>query len=225
MAIYYDNDETNIHHLIAIGDRIKIKHSTTDDDLNYCIIGFNHDDLIGLNIYGDTTITNKAGMTLMLDASLISNESSHWPMYSETDFASISPLNWTNSTMRDTLFHEIYLTFPTEWQSIMQPVGKSTEDGNFSNTVEYTQEILFLLSDPERNSTVFSNSCTTDQKIYPYFAHDNYSQLESIDTATWLRNPDASAGEGFFSYLDPGGSYGGGAGATESICISPVFCI
>lgn len=143
------------------------------------IIGFDHD---------IKTDGNKAAITFQMVDCLATKYKYNNVM--------LESYTWTNSTMRTSILPSILQQLPSDLQSVIKIIKKTTGSRSYSqsggsvNTTTETTEHLFLLSSVEVTGSTRS-TITGEGARYPWYAAGN-SRIKKVNntaTAWWLRSP------------------------------------
>lgn len=198
----------------SIGDTKQFTLSS-GEVIEVAIADFNHDDL--------ADGTGKAGITFVMT-------------HCATD---IAPMNstatnvggWGSCLMRTSTLPSYLDKLPSDLQSVIKEVNKLTSSGNLSKNIVTTADKLFLLSQAEAGSQVYSFDGEGTQ--YPIFT-SNASRIRyagyggTTVRSYWCRSPHNTDKTRFCTILVTG--VGGGLGANRidrqdasGVCFA--FCI
>lgn len=200
--------------LWSVGDTIDINLNGTVGScriVGSCsafIIGFNHNSSIeGNNTihfqFGKMTTSGLSTDIAFVDSyysGLVSPKSTKaFRMISENDTTG----GWNKCEMRNYRCSEFYNILPFEWQNVITPCTKYTDNvgnyrqnlGGVQSAVTSTQDKIFLLSEYElTGQTNYSNSFEAQfQKQYMFYANGNsrikYKHLDTTDKCSyWVRS-------------------------------------
>lgn len=215
-SVVYIDDDTN-HYKISIGDQVTL---VLNDRSGYAfdVIGFNHDTLTNANAYGDNTATGKAGITFQMHDIFTIEYSMN---SSDTNVG-----GWKDSSMRTIVMEQHMRVFlPTEWQTVVKQVNKSSGlGGGSSSGTETVSDSCFLLSEIEVfGSTTYSVSGEGAQ--YEYYKAGNSKMKRRDDLAdTWRERSSMSGNKYGFCLVNSSGiSYNRGAGSVYGVAFA--FCV
>lgn len=187
-VVYVDEDSSNLHRKITIGDIVKV------NEVSFNIIGFNHDDLYSANAYGKSTATGKAGFTFQR-------------IYLYSTAASIdqnlaSEASWANCLMRTSQMKAMKdQELSSEWRSVAKTVKKkySQSPPVSSTTILTANDTCFLLSIVEVFGTE-QGSVPGEGTQYAYYRAGNPAAKENEQAraeSQWTRSRCA----GYATYM------------------------
>ena len=181
------------------------------------IIGFNHNS----SIEGNNTIHFQFGKMATSGSStdIAFVDSYYSGLVGQTStkafrmmFSTDTTGGWNKCEMRNYRCNEFYNILPSEWQNVITPCTKYTDNvGNYyastggnQSAVTSTQDNIFLLSEYElTGKTNYSNSFEAQfQKQYTFYANGNSRiKYKHLDTTTkcsyWLRSLSAYSKNGW----------------------------
>ena len=186
-VIYLDNGD--IHRKLSIGDQVTLSLNGT----NYVfdIIGFNHDTLTDTAAYGEETATGKAGITFQMHGLF---ETLYMMNNSKTNSG-----GWKSSAMRASTMVTMKRYLPTEWQTVIKPVNKTSGTGGGSTSgTEIVSDNCFLLSEIEIfGSTTFSVSGEGTQYAYYKAGNSKVKNYLNDSDHWWTRSTNPGTSDDF----------------------------
>lgn len=212
-VIYLDNGD--IHRKVSIGDQVTLSLNGT----NYAfdIIGFNHDILTDTAAYGEETATGKAGITFQMH-----------DLFATTYNMNSTNTNsggWKSSAMRTSTMSTMKEYLPTEWQTVIKPVNKTSGTGGGSTSgTEIVSDSCFLLSEIEIfGSTTYSVSGEGTQYAYYKAGNSNVKNKGGSAFSWWERSPISGNSLGFCSVVSAGIASNGNANSSRGVAFG--FCV
>lgn len=205
-------------HNITLNGTVGAQTFTNDSNWDCYIIGFNHNKVIeGNNTLHLQFISRYSDRKKMAFDDNNYNTQSTEPAYLINTTATNTG-GWEASYMRQTICQQFLAALPAEWQAIITPCPKWTNNygkGTAANFVTETQDKIFLLSAPEVFSPVpsFCNSEETNKTArYAWYASNNTDDLRrkwkisDPDTSCiwWLRSPNNTSSTNFIIVTDTG---------------------
>lgn len=136
---------------------------------------------------------------------------------------------WKESAMRNTHLPAMLSQMPTEVQTAIREVSKTSSAGNQSSTIDTTADKLFLLSHIEIAGTTIGNyhsqiSATGEGSQYAYYASGG-SEIKnspgSSASSWYTRSPYLTSNDTFINYNSSGTTEGS---ANVSYFPAPAFC-
>lgn len=208
-------------HNVTLNGTVGAQTFTNDSNWDCFIIGFNHN----AAIEGNNTLhlqfakkTDDGKDIAFVDDNYLSSGST--PAY-RMNTTNTNAGGWKDSYMRHTICEQFYNALPVEWQNIITPCTKYTNNVGYrptAATVTATEDNIFLLSAPEvirpaPDSCYPEESNKTTQ--YAYYANNNVNaqrikyKSSAPDTACWwwLRSPNTNTA-GSFCGVNTSGSMG-----------------
>ena len=178
-VIYLDNGD--IHRKVSIGDQVTLSLNGT----NYAfdVIGFNHDTLTDTVAYGEETATGKAGITLQMHDLFATSYS--------MNSTSTNSGGWKSSDMRTSTMATMKGYLPTEWQTVIKPVNKTSGTGGGSTSgTETVSDSCFLLAEIEIFGST-THSVSGEGIQYAYYKAGNSKVKNKSGSANlwWERSP------------------------------------
>lgn len=197
-VIYLDNED--IHRKVSIGDQVTLSLNGTG--YAFDIIGFNHDTLTDTAAYGEETATGKAGITFQMH-----------DLFATTYMMNSTSSNsggWKSSAMRTSTMATMKGYLPTEWQTVIKPVNKTSGTGGGSTSgTETVSDSCFLLAEIEIfGSTTHSVSGEGTQYAY-YKAGNSKVKNKSGSKHVWWERSPCSGYSNRFCFVNAGGGAGG----------------
>ena len=184
-VIYVDEESSNIHRKISVGDSLILSMPQMPTAM-FDIIGFNHDDLYNANAYGSRTATSKAGFTFQLHYL--------YPISASMDQSLASETSWENCGMRTSQMYDMKNNqLPSEWRSVAKTVKKKySESPPVSSTKILTaNDTCFLLSTVEVFGTA-GQSVPGEGTQYAYYKAGNpcykSQSLDKVAENQWTRS-------------------------------------
>ena len=201
------------------GTKFSVK-LTDGKTLTYRIIGINHDDL--------ADGSGKAGLTFLTTSTTIS---------SRMNATATNAGGWEKSELRQKMNSgEIWNLMPTDFQSMVKPVRKLTNNVNGTDknaAVTVTSDKLFLLSYSEIVETPYSGwsgyswigNEGTQYEAFKGKVTNNYSGNDclSVGDNWWERSVSPLDSASFLIVNSNGDPSGSGINATYSYCVCPAF--
>ena len=213
---YYDGyNEAN--YKVEVGNTVSF--NVDDNEYDFRIIGFNHDDLTTATAYGKATATGKAGITFQMVDCL----DTKYQMNSDATAVS----NWDACELRTTHLPILKNTIDYAWSDIMKKVNKKTSAGSQSSTISTVSDDLFLLSEIEIfGSTTYSFAGEGD--VYAYWSANNTAsaRIKNRDGSAypwWQRSP-RNGGSAQFCFVNASGNAAAN-NASVSGGVSFGFCV
>lgn len=194
-------DYNGEHYKFRIGDTVSF--NVDDNEYDFRIIGFNHDDLTTATAYGKATATGKAGITFQMIDCL----NTKYQMNSNATAINY----WDTCELHTTHLPIFKNTMDTAWSDIIKKVDKKTSAGNRSSTINTSSEDLFLLSEIEIfGSTPYSFAGEGDQYAYWAANNKNAARMKHVNgsMAVWWERSPRSSSSGTFCSVGSGGSAG-----------------
>lgn len=200
-----------------IGDTIDITLNTSEV-IQMRIIGFNHDN--------KSDGSGKAGITLdmvdILDTSYRMNSTA------------TNKSGWGSTEMRNTTIPTLFASLPTEWQTIIKYVSKTSSSGGNSYNVHTTSDQIFFLSvievfGSDTTEIEMAQNGTKEGTQYEYWAIHN-TQSDRVKKQNekgwfwWLRSCFAGYTKQF-NRLGNAGVLGTQDANNEVIGVSFAFCV
>ena len=201
-TIYFDRGAE--HRRVTVGDQITIAMNGKDYAFN--IIGFNHDELNMTTAYGVATATGKAGITFEQDCVF---DTSYRMNASNSNYE-----GWLDTEMRLTTMPKLVGYLPSDWQSVLKEVKKSTGAGGSTihnyNIVD-TVDTGFLLSYNETVGAAEEGSgynIKNEGTMYKWYALGGLlakKTLSGSDVDHWTRSPYRSNTTSYVTLRDKEG--------------------
>lgn len=205
----------------AIGDKIGIKLNgvvgqyTFSNEVYYAVIlGFNHNS----SVEGNNSIhfqfgKNSSGVDIAFCDGSYGQQSSSGFIMNTTN---VNTGGWNNSYMRKTICPAFLAALPTEWQNIISPCTKYSDNtGGGQDTASYvtaTSDKIWLLSEFEvQGARSYANSAEkTNQRQYDYYRNGNskikYKHLEASTACYWWLRSVRAANATHFCYVSTYGA-------------------
>ena len=186
-SVVYIDDGAN-HYKVSIGDKVTLALNGTN--YSFDVIGFNHDTLTTAAVYGASTKTGKAGMTLQMH-----------DLFATTYNMNNSDTNrggWKSSAMRTSTMAAMKGLLPDDWEAIIKPVNKLVSVGNNNSTIETVSDNLFLLSEIEIFGSTTS-SAAGEGSQYAWYKAGN-TKIKKVNGSAqywWERSPRIGNTSGF----------------------------
>ena len=191
----------------SVGDQKTMTIGGTDYLID--IIGKDHDD------YADGS--GKAPLTFQLHNCYVTN-------YAMNTTATNNG-SWKSSAMRNTHLDSILQLMPSAVQSAIRRVTKRTSIGLNRDSIENTEDKLFLLSEIEALGMV-SQSFSGEGTQYEYYVNNSAAKLKvgtDSGIAWWLRSPIADSASRF-ELVAVSGKNGSQSNADNGFGVSFAFC-
>lgn len=213
----YADDYEEAHYKIDVGNTVSIL--VDEENYDFRIVGFNHDDLTSETAYSEATKTGKAGITFQMVDCLYTRYS--------MNSSNTNSGGWDTCEFRTTHLPILKNTMDTAWSDIIKEVNKKTSAGEKSSTINTVSDGLFLLSTIE----VFGEreySFAGEGDIYAYWSanNTNSARIKKRNGSAyqwWQRSPRYNANSSFCIVGDNGAS--STASATNTYGISLSFCV
>lgn len=222
----------------SVGDKVGIQMSGTigslalNDKYYAFIIGFNHN----ATIEGNNSIHFQFGKTAdgtktiaFVDSQYNTQQSGN---YFTMNTSNTNSGGWASSRMRTTLMPQFKAAMPSEWQSIISPCTKYSDNtGGGSDTASYvtaTTDDIFLLAEYEvQGAKSYANSKEKDyQQQYSYYANGNskifYKYNDTSAACIWWLRSVYAAHPNYFCNVSTDGS-ANGSGASNSLGLASGF--
>lgn len=175
--------------VFAVGDEKTIKLST-GEEITFCIMGFNHDDL--------SDGSGKAGITLGMKHLL------HY-RYEMNHLGASNAGGWNSSLMRTQRMVELFSQLPEDLQEIVKAVNKKSSAGSQSSEIITSSDKLWLFSYTEitgSTEAVYADEGTQ----YAYYKRGN-STIKRLDNgagdrSSWLTRSAVLSGNTSFETID-----------------------
>ena len=183
-VVYYDKGD--VHRKISVGDTMTVTFNDVpfgfSEDSDFCVIGFNHDDLAQATSYGNPTATGKAGIAFQMVNCL----STTYKM----NTSNTNNGGWASSYMRNTNVKYYFDILVSDVKGVIKSVSKLASAGNTSNTINKTDDKLFLLSEIEVFGSV-GTTATGEGTQYAYYKAGNSKVKRVSGNAVnwWERSP------------------------------------
>ena len=212
-VIYLDNGD--IHRKVSIGDQVTLSLNGTG--YAFDIIGFNHDTLTDTVAYGEETATGNAGITFQMH-----------DLFATTYLMNSTSSNsggWKSSAMRTSTMANMKGYLPTEWQTVIKPVNKTSGTGGGSTSgTETVSDNCFLLAEIEIFGSI-THSVPGEGTQYAYYKAGNSKVKNKSGSANiwWERSP-CGGRSNRFCFVDISGSAGGPI-ASGNFGVAFGFCV
>lgn len=212
-VIYLDNGD--IHRKVSIGDQVTLSLNGTNYDFD--IIGFNHDTLTNASDYGAPTKTGKAGITFQMHDLFATGY-----LMNSTNTNSGG---WKSSVMRTSTMATMKGYLPTEWQTVIKPVNKTSGTGGGSTSgTETVSDSCFLLAEIEIFGSI-THSVSGEGIQYAYYKAGNSKVKNKSGSANiwWERSP-CGGKSNRFCFVDAKGNASGPI-ASSNFGVAFGFCV
>lgn len=212
-VIYLDNGD--IHRKVSIGDQVTLSLNGTN--YTFDVIGFNHDTMTTSAAYGAATKTGKAGITFQMHDLFATG----YPMNSTNTNSG----GWKSSDMRTSTMATMKGYLPTEWQTVIKPVNKTSGTGGGSTSgTETVSDSCFLLAEIEIfGSTTHSVSGEGIQYAY-YKAGNSKVKNKSGSANLWWERSPCGGTSNRFCFVDGKGNASGPI-ASGDFGVAFGFCV
>lgn len=208
-------DWGNVHRKISIANQLTIALN----GVNYLfdVIGFNHDDLTDVNVYGKATKTGKAGLTLQMH-----------DLFATTYVMNSSNTNsggWKSSAMRTSTMPLMKGYLPAAWQTAIKQVDKKSGTGGGSSSgTETVSDSCFLLAEIEIfGSNPYSVSGEGTQYAYYKAGNSKVKNKGGSAYVWWGRSPASNSNSYFCTVNINGSANDNSAGVSYGVAFA--FCV
>lgn len=212
-TVYVDYDD--IHRKIDVGSQVTIALNGTS--YAFDVLGFNHDALTDVNVYGSETTTGKAGITFQMHDLFAMT----YPMNSSNTNIN----GWKSSVMRTSTMATMKGYLPAAWQTAIKPVNKvSGTGGSSSSGTETVSDSCFLLAEIEIfGSTTYSVSGEGAQYAYYKAGNSKVKNRSGSAGAWWGRSPVSGYSNRFCAVYSSGSA--GYTNASYGTGVAFGFCV
>lgn len=209
-------DFGDIHRKVSVGDQVTL--ALNGSSYTFDVIGFNHDDLTDVAVYGKATATGKAGITFQMHNLFATGY--------HMNSSSTNVGGWNSSVMRTSTMATMKGYLPSAWQSIIKPVNKKTSCGNKSSILETVSDSCFLLSEVEIFGS-WDNSVQGEGMQYTYYKAGNSKVKNWTGSGYrwWERSPYKSSTNAFCYVTESGVASTLSAVAMGTVCVAFGFCV
>lgn len=213
-------DYKNEHRKFSIGDQVSL--SLNGANYAFDVIGFNHDDLTNVAIYGEPTVTGKAGITFQMHdlyaTIYVMNSTS-------ANNNNTNSGGWKSCAMRTSTMVTMKDYLPDDWETIIKPVNKVSGIGGGSTSgTETVSDSCFLLSEVEVRGSIYS-SVSGEGAQYAYYKAGNSKVKNRNDSAYgwWLRSPRSGNSTNFCRVTSWGSFDYNGPNVLDGVAFA--FCV